>query len=125
MQERPENMWLFLDPKSSNYAKLAQIGIILLIVGMIIALIMQGFGPRAEEDYWGDRGPLHDWAVKVVYIGLIIFYIGVLFLTFSLFTIAMFAPNIHIYARVGLLIAIGLIIGPTLTVAFYGTGLWG
>lgn len=124
MNDDMDLMSINLDKKSKKYAEMAQIGIIILIVGIIITLGMRGFGPRERADGFSDQGELKDWAVDIVFLGAIIFYIGVLLLSLGLLTIALFGNKIHIYMRVGLLIATGLILGPTLGASYYLVGLW-
>ena len=123
MQEGPIPTWFSMDRDLKNFARLAQLGIIFIIFGIIIALLMVGFGPRDHDD-WGPSGDLVDWAEKGIYVGAITFYIGVLMLSLSFLTIALFSPNLHIHLRVGLLIAMGLVLGPALSMSFYGIGYW-
>lgn len=124
MDKKSDLMNFSLDKKSKNYAVMAQLGIVILIVGIIISLGMRGFGPREDEDEYGIQSDLEDWAIDVVFLGTIMFYIGVLLLSLALLTIALFGENLHIYFRVGLLIATGLILGPTLNASYYLIGIW-
>jgi len=97
MDDRSDLIEYKLDGVTKKYGILAQIGIIILMIGIIIVISVRALdlsGDTAKVTYYG---------------GQIIFYIGLLFLVLSMFTIALFAKNLHIYIRVALLITIGLL----------------
>jgi len=97
MDNRSDLTKYTLDETTRKYGILAQIGIIILVIGIIISMCYRIF------DLSGDT------AKAVYYGGQVIFYIGLLFLVLSMFTIALFAKNLHVYIRVALLITIGLL----------------
>ena len=93
------------DRITKKYGMLAQIGIIIIIIGIIIVICIRAIeisGDAARAAYYG---------------GQILFYIGLLLLVLSMFTIALFARNLHVYMRVALLITIGLLFSIPLQVS--------
>ena len=113
-----------LDSKSLSYAKLARIGIIIIIIGVLITMFVRGFGPRVGNREYMSQNPLEAWAQRVVFTGAMIFYLGVALLSYSLLSIALFGKNIHLYLRIGLIIGVALILGNTLGSSYYLVGIW-
>ena len=91
----------------AKFIKFAQYGLIILVIGIVITrmiTILNSFDyGRADEAL--------DVVFKLIQImGIIVFYIGVLLFLLSLFSIAIHDEELHIYLRVALIIAIGLIV---------------
>lgn len=108
--------------KARIYANIAKIGIIVLIIGIAISVGTRGFCPREKELYGTPK--LVDWAFKLTYIGALVYYLGVLLLSYSLLSTALFVRDMHIYLRAALLIALGLILGHTITAGYYLVWVW-
>ncbi len=115
---------IFLDSKSMKYAKLARIGILLIIFGILITMFFRGFGPRETRSKYMSQNNLKSWVQKVVFTGAMVFYLGVGLLSYSLLSIALFGKNIHLYLRIGLIIGVAMILGPTLNSSYYLVGMW-
>ena len=102
-----KNINKLLEWEKKKFIKMAQKGLIFLIVGIVAMRIIIIL---ASMDYNGAR-ELFDVIYKVLSMGaVIIFYLGALFFLLALFTLAIRDEELHIYIRVALIIAIGLII---------------
>ena len=100
-----------------KFIKFAQYGLIILTIGIVITRVISIIN---SFDY-GDNDETLDIVFKLIQIiGIIVFYIGVLLFLLSLFSIAIHDENLHIYLRVALIIAIGLIISIPLYSTTYG-----
>lgn len=118
---REDNMMIFkLEPRMRIFGMIAIIAVIVLIVGILISVGLKGFGPREEDDY--GRGDMEEWVVKANHVGAMIYYIGVGALSFCLLTIALFSRRMHLYMRIGLIVATALLLGPTLNASYYLIG---
>ena len=97
----------FLEWDRKKFVRLAQIGLIILILGILFSSIITvlnsfNYGEFNDDVANGLR------IIKIVSISLFLF--GVLFFILSMFTIALNDEDMHIYLRVALIISIGLII---------------
>jgi hypothetical protein len=96
-----------LEWDKEKFVKLAQNGLITLIIALLIIRVISIL---SSFDY-GDLKTDFDIIYKLIGIGAsVLFYIGVLYFLLSLFTIAIYDKDLHIYLRVALIIALGLII---------------
>lgn len=90
-----EDIEFVTDKRIETYEKSAKIGIMIIIFGLIIALNLRAYEKTHSAGVFGFS----------------IAYVGVLILLFSLFSLSLYAKNLHIYIRIALLITIGLIVG--------------
>ena len=100
-----------------KFIRLAQYGLIILIIGIVITRVIS----IVNSFDFGDADEALDDLFKFIQIiGIIVFYIGVLMFLLSLFSIAINDEDLHIYLRVALIIAIGLIVSIPLYSSTYG-----
>ena len=103
----------FLSWDRKKFIKFAQIGLILFILGLLILNIVSisssfNFGNLVDE--------INDLFRVIRIIAVTMYYVGGLLFILSMFTLAIYDEDMHIYLRVALIIAIGLIISyPLLT----------
>lgn len=100
-----------------KFIRSAQYGLVILIVGIVITRVIIIVN---SYDFGGADESLDDVFKFIQIIGIIVFYIGVLFFLLSLFSIAIHDEDLHIYLRVALIIAIGLIVSIPLYSSTYG-----
>jgi hypothetical protein len=102
-----KNINKLLEWERKKFIKMAQKGLILLIFGIVasrIIIILASF------NYYG-AAEAFDVLYKVLSMGaIIIFYLGALFFLLAIFTLAIRDEELHIYLRVAMIIAMGLII---------------
>ena len=119
MVEKPELFKLNINKKTVNQIKYAQIGIIIMMIGIILSVGINGFGPRGKSDWAGERGDLDVGAIQGIYFGRILYYFGIMILCLSLLSIALQTKELHIHLRVGLLITMGLIIASIFSASYF------
>ena len=108
-----------LDKRTKNISKISFLAIILIIIGIMVSVGIRGFGPREDENRMSE---LRDWAKKTMYVGALIYYVGVGILSICFLSMAFFAKRMHLYMRIGLIIATALLLGPTLNASYYLIG---
>lgn len=93
-----------------KYGMLAIIGIVILTAGIVMCMVTKGFGPKVET-------PSYPYPVytstsrEIIYIGAVFYAVGIAVLSASLISGAIFEKKFDQYARLGMLIAAGLILG--------------
>ena len=96
------------DP-SLNYIRAVQIGILLVIIGIIITIGVEGFADSGSGGIYDFYPSYPDWVNQAVTMGGIVYYIGLCTLLLGLFSLAIKAKELHIYLRVGLIVAFAIV----------------
>jgi hypothetical protein len=117
MDEMDEDKELIIDKKSKKYIRYAKFGIVIIIVGLLISLIVLPLS-AGTEGYWNTI-LLSQEEFILIFIGVMVSLVGVMTLSLALLSLALYSKNIHIYIRASLILALGLILGTTIT-AIYG-----
>jgi hypothetical protein len=104
----PNKLDNFLRWNRKKFIKFAQIGLILFIFGLLIFNIINIL---SSIDYGDLREGIKNLFRIIKIIAISLFYVGVLLFILSIFTIALYDEDMHIYLRAALIIALGLIIG--------------
>jgi fatty acid desaturase len=107
MEEQIQKQPYFVLANSERkYLRFVQIGVLLLVIGLIWITFIRGFGPRDSE--YMQTSPT-ELSRQLATIGVIIYYVGFALLLLGLFSLALLTKEMHIYLRIGLLIAFALI----------------
>ena len=107
MNKNEKKIDRFLEWNRKKFVRLAQIGFIMLILGLLLSSIISVL---FSFDYGEFYNEVHNGLRVFKIISISLFLFGVLFFILSMFTIALNDEDMHIYLRVALIISIGLII---------------
>jgi hypothetical protein len=99
-------------PPSRGYVSMILVGIIILMVGGIIA-VSAGF--MDDPDNGGDREEYYDNLRTITTLGKLVQYIGLIIFSIGMVQGAITDNRIPINVRMGLLIAMGIIVGFSLS----------
>ena len=110
-QQPVQQQYFKVDRSEQKYVRFLQIGILLIMIGLIIAITVQGFTEMESGDIYDPFPTQEDWVNKVVTVGGIIYYIGLALLLMGLLGLALLTKEMHLYMKIALIITFAIVFG--------------